>query len=61
MTEINTTICTERQVRINIDEYDDGVWLSLQAHGASMHTALTRSEAEQLMANLQSVLAKEVA
>jgi hypothetical protein len=61
MSEINTTIYTKRQVRINIDEYDDGVWLSLQSHGASMHTALTRAEAEQLMANLQEVLAKEVA
>ena len=60
--ETETFFYTESDVRINVDEWDDGgVWLSLQGRGASMHTTLTRAEAEQLLANLQAVLAKEVA
>jgi hypothetical protein len=42
-------------------QYDEGIWLSLQGRRASMHVILTRAEAEQLLANLQLVLAKEVA
>jgi ABC-type methionine transport system permease subunit len=61
MEEITTTIYTEKLVRISVDEYDEGVWLSLQAHGASMHTVLTRKEAEKIMIGLQEILAKEVA
>jgi hypothetical protein len=60
MTEINTIIYTEENVRISVDEYDEGVWLSLQSRGASMHTTLTRAEAEQMLAGLQAILSKEV-
>ena len=61
MSEIKTTIYTQEGVRIALDQWDDnGLWLSLQGHGASMFTTLNRAEAEELLANLQAVLAQEV-
>jgi len=61
MSDIETIIYTEDDVRISIDEWDDGgVWLGLQARGSHMHCTLTRKEAEQMLKNLQAVLAKEV-
>lgn len=59
--EIETSINTEAEVRLSVDQYDDGVWLSLQGRRASMSVPLTRAEAEQLLANLQLVLGQEVA
>jgi len=58
--EIETSISTEANVRISVDQYDDGVWLSLQDRRASMGVPLTRAEAEQLLANLQLVLSQEL-
>jgi hypothetical protein len=58
--EIQTVIFTEENVRISVDEYNEGVWLSLQGHGASMYTTLTIEEAKQMLAGLQKVLNKEV-
>ena len=59
--EIETTIYTDDGVRIGVDQWDDGgVWLSLQARGSSMHTTLTREEAQQMLEGLQAILAKEV-
>ena len=55
-TEIETSINTEAEVRVSLDQYDDGVWLSLQGRRASMGLPMTRAEAEQLLANLQAVL-----
>jgi hypothetical protein len=59
--EIETSINTKANVRVSVDQYDDGVWLSLQDRRTSMGLPLTRAEAEQLLANLQIVLAQEVA
>jgi hypothetical protein len=61
MNEINTVIHTEENIRVSIDQFDEGVWLGLQARGASMHTVLTRDEAQQMMAALQLVLDREMA
>jgi hypothetical protein len=62
MKDIETTIYTENDVRVHIDEWDDGgVWLSLQGRGSSQYTSLTRKEAEQMLKGLQAILAKEVA
>lgn len=58
ITEIETSINTEAEVRVSLDQYDDGVWLSLQGRRASMGLPMTRAEAEQLLANLQAVLAQ---
>ena len=54
--EIETSFNTEAEVRISADQYEDGVWLSLQGRRASMSVPMTRSEAEKLLANLQTVL-----
>ena len=58
--EIETSFKTEAEVRISADQYDEGVWLCLQGRRSMMSVPLTRSEAEQLLANLQLTLAKEV-
>jgi len=58
--EIETSINTEAEVRVSLDQYDDGVWLCLQGRRASMSLPMTRAEAEQLLANLQKVLTQEV-
>jgi len=58
--EIETSIQTKDGARVGVDQYDEGIWLSLQGRRASMHVILTRAEAEQLLVNLQTVLAKEV-
>ena len=58
--EIETSFNTEAEVRISVDQYDSGVWLSLQGRRAMMSAVMTRAEAEQLLANLQLVLAQEV-
>jgi len=57
---METSFNTEAEVRISVDQYDDGVWLSLQGCRAMMSVPMTRAEAEQLLANLQAVLAQEV-
>ena len=59
--EIETSINTEAEIRVSADQYDEGVWLCLQGRRSMMSVPLTRVEAEQLLANLQLVLAKEVA
>ena len=53
---IETSFNTEAEVRISLDQYDDGVWLSLQGRRAMMSVPLTRAEAEQLLANLRLAL-----
>jgi len=59
--EIETTIYTEDGVRVHVSEWDDGgAWLRISAQHGSMSTALTREEAQRLLAGLQAVLAKEV-
>ena len=59
--DLQTTIWTEDKVRVSVDQWDDGgAWLSIARTGASMYTALTRAEAEQLLAGLQAILAREV-
>lgn len=59
--DIQTTIYTEDNVRVSVDQWDDGgVWLSLQGRHGSMHTTLTRAEAEKMLAGLQTILAAEV-
>ena len=59
--EIETIIYTEDNVRISVDEWDDGgVWLGFQSRGASMHATLTRAEAQRVLEGLQAILAREV-
>jgi hypothetical protein len=61
MKDIQTTIYTESDTRVYIDEWDNGgVWLAIHSERSTMHTPLTRKEAEQMLQGLQSILAKEV-
>ena len=59
--EIETSVNTEHGVRVSVSEWDDGgAWMHLQGRNGSMSTVLTRNEAQQLLAGLQAILAKEV-
>jgi hypothetical protein len=59
--EIETIIKTEDGVRLSVSEWDDGgAWLHLSMRSGSAHAVLTSKEAEQLLAGLQAILAKEV-
>jgi hypothetical protein len=59
---METIIKTEDGVRVSVDSWDDGgAWLHLSTmHGTSC-VAMTRAEAQKLLAGLQAVLAEEVA
>jgi hypothetical protein len=60
--EIETSIRAESGTYVHISEWDDGgAWIKLGVDRASIYTPLTRAEAEQLLAGLQAILAKEVA
>jgi hypothetical protein len=54
--EIQTVIKTANNVRISVDEHDDGVWLSLQFRGADVYTTMSLEEAEQMIVGLQAIL-----
>jgi hypothetical protein len=54
--EIETSFNTEAEVRISADQYEGGVWLSLQGRRSMMSVPMTRAEAEQLMVNLKKIL-----
>jgi hypothetical protein len=59
--EIEVVVNTQEGVRVTACEWDDGgVWLHLQGQRATMFTPMTRDEAQQLLAGLQAILAKEV-
>ena len=49
--EIETSFNTEAEVRITVDQYDGGVWLSLQGRRAMMSAVMTRAEAERAVTN----------
>ena len=56
-TETEIAIRTEDGVRVSVDGWDDGgVWLSLINRHSSTYTPLTRAEAKQLLAGLQTLL-----
>ena len=57
--EIETVIKTSDGLRINVSEWDEGgVWIHLAHRHGGLHGALTRAEAQQLMAGLEAILAK---
>jgi hypothetical protein len=61
MNEIETIISTEAGVRVSVNEWDDGgAWLHLSMRNGTVYAALTKDEAQQLLAGLQAILAKEV-
>jgi predicted SpoU family rRNA methylase len=59
--EIETSIKTEAGVRVSVNEWDDGgVWLHLSMRSGTAYTSMTKDVAQQLLAGLQAILAKEV-
>jgi len=58
---IEVTIQTQENVSVHVSEWDEGgVWIRLGSRRSSMHTPMTREEAEQLLEGLQAILVKEV-
>jgi len=58
--ELETYVRTPHGVTVAVSEWDDGgAWINLVHRYGSAHTGLTRAEAEQLVAGLQAILAKE--
>lgn len=58
---IETIINTQEGNRVSVSSWDDGgAWLHLSLRGSTAYAALTRSEAEQLLAGLQAALNQEV-
>lgn len=49
-------IKTDNGRTVFVDQFDEGLWLSIQVQGGSAHTVLTREQAEQLLAAVQQVL-----
>lgn len=58
--EVTVSVYTETDFRIHIDEWDSGgIWFSLRNDRSSIHTPLTRKEAQQMLEGLQSILEKD--
>ena len=59
--QIETVIHTEDDVRVYVCEWDNGgAWIRMSARHGAMSAALTREEAQQMLAGLVAVLSKEV-
>ena len=57
--EIETVIKTTDGLTVTASEWDEGgVWVHLAHRHGSIHGALTRAEAQQLLAGLEAILAK---
>lgn len=54
------TIKTTYSDRVNVSDFDDGVWLSIQVSGGSAYTTLTKEQAKELLEALQTVIDHEV-
>jgi len=58
MNELTTAFKTESGIRVSLDTWDEGgAYLHINHRHGSLGVPLTREEAEQLLANLQLVLA----
>ena len=59
--ELETSVKTQNGGRLSVSEWDEGaVWFHLSFQGGTAHTIIDREEAQQLLAGLQAILAKEV-
>jgi hypothetical protein len=58
MKEVETAFRTEREMRVSLSTWDDGgTYLHICHRHGSLGIPLTRQEAEEMLANLQKVLA----
>ena len=58
MKDIETAFRTEREMRVSLSSWDEGgVYLHICHSHGSLGIPLTRKEAEEMLANLQKVLA----
>lgn len=47
--------------RVFVDQYDDGVWLSMTVRHGSAYTTMSREAAAELLKALEAILASEPA
>ena len=55
MEDLQTAVKAE-DATVFIDQFDDGVWLSLQVHRGSANCVLTKDQARELIAALNKVV-----
>jgi len=53
---MDISIKTSEGTRVNVDQFDDSVWLSIQLSNGSAYTTMTVEQAKQLIAALQNVV-----
>lgn len=61
MSELEFSVSTNNGDRVFIDQYDEGVWLSLSVRGGSAYTTMSREAAAELLKALEAILASEAA
>lgn len=54
-------VVNAKEATIFIDETDGDVWLSIQVHGGSAYTTLTKDKAQELIKALQHIVSLEAA
>ena len=60
MEEIETVVKTATGLAISVSNWDDGgAWVSIMQRHFNFSTALTRDEAQKLVAGLQAVLGEK--
>jgi hypothetical protein len=57
---MDTSIKTVDGDRVNVSQFDDGVWLSIQVSGGSAYTTMTVAQAKELLEALQTIINHEV-
>jgi hypothetical protein len=60
MTDLQTRIKAQDDQRIYVDQYDDGVWISLHHQHGSSNVVLDREQAKDLIAALIRIVDAEV-
>lgn len=59
--ELEFSVSANDGNRVFVDQYDDGVWLSMTVRGGSAYTTMTRKAAAELVKALEAILASEPA
>ena len=59
--ELETIIRTEDGTRVSINPFDEDVWLHITMRNGTVHTVISRADAQRLMKGLQAILATQPA
>lgn len=57
MSDVDHTVrLSDKETRINVDTFDDGVWLAINMNRSSARTVLTKDEAKELIDALNKIV-----